>query len=87
MLDVRRNLEWADGHIAGAVHIPLHELSARMVEIPQGRVWVHCAAGYRASIAASLLAAAGRDVVAVDDDFDQAAKVGLEVVDRKAVPV
>jgi rhodanese-related sulfurtransferase len=30
---------------------------------------VHCAAGYRASIAASILAAAGRRVVIVDDDF------------------
>ena len=33
-------------------------------EVPDGEVWVHCAAGYRASIAASLLAAAGRTVVA-----------------------
>jgi rhodanese-related sulfurtransferase len=30
---------------------------------------VHCAAGYRASAAASILAAAGRRVVTVDDDF------------------
>ena len=28
--------------------------------MPVGEIWVHCGAGYRASIAASFLAAAGR---------------------------
>jgi hydroxyacylglutathione hydrolase len=72
VLDVRRDLEWAGSHLDGAVHIPLHELLRRLDEVPDGEVWVHCAAGYRASIAASMLAAAGRRVVAVDDDFDRA---------------
>jgi hydroxyacylglutathione hydrolase len=80
LLDVRRRLEWEDGHIAGAVHIPLHELLTRLDEIPAGEVWVHCRSGYRASIAASVLAAAGRQVVAVDDDFDQAAHTDLTLV-------
>jgi rhodanese-related sulfurtransferase len=72
VLDVRRNLEWAQAHLDAATHIPLHELRRRLDEVPGGEVWVHCAAGYRASIAASILAAAGRRTVAVDDDFDQA---------------
>jgi hydroxyacylglutathione hydrolase len=72
VLDVRRNLEHAAGHVDGAAHIPLHELPDRLDEVAAGEVWVHCAAGYRASIAASLLAAAGRDVVHVDDDFARA---------------
>jgi hydroxyacylglutathione hydrolase len=69
VLDVRRRLEWADAHLDDAVHIPLQCLIARLDEVPAGEVWVHCAAGYRASIAASILAAAGRRVVIVDDDF------------------
>ena len=69
VLDVRRRLEWRDGHLPGALHIPLHDLPARLAEVPDGEVWVHCAAGYRAAIAASLLAAAGRHVVHVDDEF------------------
>jgi len=73
VLDVRRNLEYADRHLPGAVHIPLHELPDRLAEVPDGEVWVHCAAGYRASIAASILAADGRRVVHVDDDFANAA--------------
>lgn len=36
--------------------------------------------GMRAGIAASLLDAAGRDVVAVDDGFDAATAAGLTVV-------
>ncbi|MFD2420317.1 MBL fold metallo-hydrolase [Amycolatopsis pigmentata] len=80
VLDVRRDQEWAEGHIEGSVHVPLHELLDRMGEVPEGEVWVHCASGYRASIAASLLAAAGRRVVPIDDDYDRAAPAGLAVV-------
>ncbi len=77
VLDVRRNLEWAGQRLEGARHIPLHELRQRLAEVPDGEVWVHCAAGYRASIAASLLDADGRRVVHVDDEFERAAAAGL----------
>jgi hydroxyacylglutathione hydrolase len=40
-------------------------------------LWVYCQGGYRASIAASLLQAAGHAVTAVDDDFARAAGAGL----------
>ena len=40
---------------------------------------MHCEGGYRASVAASFLDAAGRTVVAVDDEFDRAARAGLPV--------
>lgn len=77
VLDVRRDSERAGGLIGGSVHIPLHELHGRMDDVPDGVVWVHCAGGMRAAIAASLLDAAGRDVVAVDDGFDAATEAGL----------
>ena len=70
--------------MAGATNIPLHELWDRMDEVPPGEVWVHCAGGYRASVAASMLDAVGRALVAVDDSFDQAAQVGLEMVEPTA---
>lgn len=69
VLDVRRGLEWSKGHLDMAWHIPLHELEQRIHEVPEGQVWVHCASGYRASIATSLLARAGRDAVLIDDEF------------------
>ncbi|MFE3853365.1 rhodanese-like domain-containing protein [Streptomyces griseorubiginosus] len=77
VLDVRRDSERAGGYIEGSVHIPIHELHGRIGEVPDGVVWVHCAGGMRAAIAASLLDAAGRDVVAVDDGFDAATEAGL----------
>jgi len=79
ILDVRRDSEWDDSHIAGAVHIPIHELPSRLAGVPEGEVWVHCEAGYRASVAASFLDAAGRTVVAVDDEYARAARAGLPV--------
>lgn len=80
VLDVRRGSEFAAAHIEGAVHIPLHELLSRLDEVPAGEIWVHCAGGYRASIAASVLASR-HPVVAVDDNFDeQARSVGLPIV-------
>ncbi len=77
VLDVRRELEWREAHIDGAVHVPLHELPGGIGRVPPGEVWVHCASGYRAAVAASFLAAAGRQVVTVDDEFDRAAAAGL----------
>ncbi|MHC5905538.1 MBL fold metallo-hydrolase [Streptomyces sp. S6] len=78
VLDVRRAGERAaDGHLAGSLHIPLHTLPHRLSEIPAGEIWVHCAGGLRAAIAASLLDAAGREVVAVDDGFAAAEGAGL----------
>ena len=79
VLDVRRGSERAGGCIEGSVHIPVHLLHRRLDEVPAGQVWVHCAGGMRAAIAASLLDAAGREVVAVDDSFDAAEKAGLTV--------
>lgn len=82
VLDVRRPDEWESAHLDGAVHIPFYELRGREHEVPDGDVWVHCVSGYRASIGASLMACAGRDVVHVDDDWERAAEAGLPIVQR-----
>jgi rhodanese-related sulfurtransferase len=52
-------------------------LPERLDEVPAGTVWVHCASGYRSSIAASLLDRAHREVVLIDDDFEKATDLGL----------
>ena len=80
VLDVRRADEYQRAAIEGAVNIPIHELPTRVAEVPAGEVWVHCASGYRASIAASFLDASGRTPVAIDDSFENAEKVGLHLV-------
>ena len=84
ILDVRRADEYRSTRITGAHNIPIHELAGRLAEIPPGEVWVHCATGYRASIAASLVDASGRTPVTVDDSFENAEKVGLHLVGADA---
>jgi glyoxylase-like metal-dependent hydrolase (beta-lactamase superfamily II)/rhodanese-related sulfurtransferase len=83
VLDVRRTDEFGAARLKGSVNIPLHELPKRITEVAAGELWVHCAAGYRASIAASFLAAAGHKPVAVDDAFDNA-RIVLPVVAQDA---
>jgi hydroxyacylglutathione hydrolase len=81
VLDVRRNDERSGGGIAGSVHVPIHELERRMDEVPtDAPVWIHCASGYRASIAASLVARAGRTPVLVDDSDQRLGELGFELV-------
>lgn len=82
VLDVRTNNEFDASHVTDAVHIPLYELKDRIGEIPAGAVWVHCGSGYRAAAGASLLDAAGRTAVLIDDDFGTAAKAGVPMTDR-----
>lgn len=52
VLDVRMRGEWESRHIARSVNVPLGELQARTGELPRHRrMVVHCAGGYRPSIA------------------------------------
>lgn len=58
VLDVRKEVEYADGHVKGAVNIPLGEMTdpATMADFEDNQnLYVHCAGGYRSVIAASLL--------------------------------
>jgi hydroxyacylglutathione hydrolase len=56
LLDVRNPREYASKHIAGSLNIPLNHLQERIAEVPRNlRVVVHCAGGYRSSIAISIL--------------------------------
>ena len=85
VLDVRSPSEYATGAIEGATNIPLQHLLERLGDVPDGQVWVHCASGYRAAIAASVLAADGLAVMLVDDSFDEHARpAGLPVSEPDA---
>ena len=56
VLDIRNPREWATKHIPGSINIPLNRLQQRIDEIPRDRpIVVHCAGGYRSSIAVSIL--------------------------------
>ena len=58
VLDVRKENEFAEGHLPGAMNIPLSEMidPATMANIEDGHnLYVHCGGGYRSVIACSLL--------------------------------
>ncbi len=60
VIDVRQASEFDDGHVGGAWHIGAGDLPNRLAELPRDRpIATVCAGGYRASVAASLLDAAG----------------------------
>ena len=60
LLDVRQDFEYAEGHLPGATHIPLAELSERLGELDQSKpVLAYCHAGMRSLAAANLLVGQG----------------------------
>ena len=74
VLDVREPVEWEHGHIEGAVHLPLRELTSRLDEVPTAQAsfyevgirrngWVlHHSLPGRADEERAALTAAGLDV-------------------------
>jgi hydroxyacylglutathione hydrolase len=71
VIDTRDDHEWAAGHVPGAVHLYLPDVSHHADEIPrEAPVAVHCASGYRAGIAASLLEQAGlKRIIHVNGEY------------------
>jgi hydroxyacylglutathione hydrolase len=58
LVDVRKEAEFADGHVKDAVNVPLHTLNdpGSMADFEDtDNIYVHCAGGYRSVIAASIL--------------------------------
>lgn len=58
VVDVRRETEYADGHIKGALNLPLNDLvdPGSMANLDENmNLYLHCGGGYRSIIAASLL--------------------------------
>jgi rhodanese-related sulfurtransferase/glyoxylase-like metal-dependent hydrolase (beta-lactamase superfamily II) len=56
VLDIRGPREWNTKHLSDSVNLPLNQLQQRIAEVPRNRrIAVHCAGGYRSSIAVSIL--------------------------------
>jgi len=56
VIDIRTPREWTAKHLAGSINLPLAHLRERLAEVPRDRrIAVHCAGGYRSSIAVSIL--------------------------------
>lgn len=90
LVDVRNPAEYAAGHIAGAVNIPLDALDARREELPQGRLVVtYCNHQHRGVArceqAVDVLRQRGYDARALDGGYPQWRNADLPVVAQAAV--
>ncbi len=66
LVDVREPDEYEDGHVPGAVNIPMEHLPSRVEELDLGApVHVICASGRRSAAMADFLTGAGFDAVNV----------------------
>ncbi len=82
LLDVRQQSEWEEGHVDGAVLIPLDQLEARIDEIPADQeVMIICRSGNRSGQARDLLRAKGlMNTTSVDGGMNAWISAGLPVV-------
>ena len=78
LLDVRTDDEWADGRIAGSVHIPMDQLMYRLDEVDD-RVVCVCAVGARSARVAQFLSSQGREAVNLDGGLQAWASSGLPI--------
>jgi hydroxyacylglutathione hydrolase len=90
VVDVRRETEFADGHVLGARNIPLETLTdpGMMAEFNDtDNIYIHCAGGYRSTIAASLFKRQGiHNLHNITGGWDEIKKLdGLEIVKENSV--
>ena len=78
LLDVRDDDEWADGRIAGSVHIPMAQLIQRLDEV-EDRVVCVCAVGARSARVVQFLNAQGREAVNLDGGLYAWVSSGLAI--------
>jgi rhodanese-related sulfurtransferase len=58
VVDVRQPDEWAAGHVAGAIHIPVDDVLTRIDELPGDKDLLFiCAQGVRSGLACEMAAA------------------------------
>jgi rhodanese-related sulfurtransferase len=80
LLDVRTPDEYRQGHLRGAVLVPLGDLERRFREIPRNRaVVVYCAVGSRSRIASGFLARQGYEVYNTEDGIVGWYRSGLPI--------
>lgn len=82
LLDVREIDEWNEGHVAGALHIPLGELASRAGELPENReIICMCRSGRRSAEAQKTLASRtpGKPVLNMTGGIVRWGELGLPV--------
>ena len=67
LIDVREDDEYVSGHVAGAEHVPMRTVPARLEELRgEGTLYVMCAVGARSAVVVDFLEKQGQAAVNVD---------------------
>ena len=90
LVDVRDKQEWNQGHVEGAILLPLSELrlpdrtEEMLKQLPKDRVlYTHCVVGMRSLKAAEILKTRGFEVRALKPGYDELIKAGFEPAKKK----
>ena len=83
VIDVRRHTEYLSEHIPVAVNQPLSDINKHLDKIDTDeKNYIHCAGGYRSTIAASILKSRGiHNIVDISGGFDAIKEAGIKVTD------
>ncbi|MDE0805378.1 MAG: rhodanese-like domain-containing protein [Acidimicrobiales bacterium] len=82
LIDVREDDEWAQGHIDGAVHIPMDEIEDRMSEVStESPIVTVCRSGQRSGEVADQLRERGLDAENLEGGVQAWVDAGHELVD------
>lgn len=79
VIDVREDWEYAEGHVPGAVNIPMSTIGERLGELPDGAFAVICALGGRSGRVVEALEARGYDATNVEGGTDAWIAAGYPV--------
>lgn len=89
LADVREKREWRKGHVAGAILVPLSELSGGITQgdlaerIPRGRtVYTYCGHGVRSRMAAEVLREHGYEVRPLKTGYRELIDAGFREAER-----
>ncbi|MEJ7833586.1 MAG: rhodanese-like domain-containing protein [Nocardioides sp.] len=86
VLDVREPVEWAHGHIDGALHVPLADLPQRLADLPDRQTLVVCKVGGRSAQAVGYLVQQGYDAVNLDGGMLEWEAAGRAMVSETGQP-
>ncbi len=87
VLDVREDDEWVSGHIEGATHVVMHEVPARLDDLPEADpLYVVCRSGGRSARVAAWLNANGFDAVNIAGGMGEWAALGRPMVSETGRP-
>ncbi len=81
LIDVRKESEFSGGHATVARNLPLDQINKNMAAFDKDRIqYIHCAAGYRSMIAASILKSRGFDnIINISGGYKDISNAGIEL--------